>query len=82
MLTLQLSIVLLLIVLNGFFAMAEIALVSARPARLQPLAAQGSRGAQAALELGIDGRRIARVDRDHIHRHYYYYTSLLVHFNH
>ena len=35
MLTLQLSIVLLLILLNGFFAMAEIALVSARPARLQ-----------------------------------------------
>ena len=42
MLTLQLSIVLLLILVNGFFAMAEIALVSARPARLQPLAAQGS----------------------------------------
>ncbi len=38
MLSLHLSIVLLLILLNGFFAMAEIALVSARPARLQPLA--------------------------------------------
>ena len=36
MLTLQLAIVLLLILVNGFFAMAEIALVSARPARLQP----------------------------------------------
>ena len=41
MLMLNLSIVLLLILLNGFFAMAEIALVSARPARLQPLADAG-----------------------------------------
>lgn len=58
MLTLHLSIVLLLILLNGFFAMAEIALVSARPARLQPLAAQGSRGAEAALELKSDPSRL------------------------
>jgi magnesium and cobalt exporter, CNNM family len=58
MLTLQLSIVLLLIVLNGFFAMAEIALVSARPARLQPLAAEGSPGAEAALELKRDPSRL------------------------
>jgi putative hemolysin len=62
MLTLQLSIVLLLIVVNGFFAMAEIALVSARPARLQPLAAAGSRGAEAALELkGEPSRLLATV---------------------
>ncbi len=58
MLTLQLSIVLLLILLNGFFAMAEIALVSARPARLQPLAADGKAGAQAALELKSDPSRL------------------------
>ena len=58
MLTLQMSIILLLILLNGFFAMAEIALVSARPARLQPLAAQGSRGAEAALELKSDPSRL------------------------
>src|ERR1700719_3393865 len=58
MLTLQLSIVLLLILVNGFFAMAEIALVSARPARLQPLAAEGSRGAEAALELKGDPSRL------------------------
>jgi putative hemolysin len=58
MLTLQLSIILLLILVNGFFAMAEIALVSARPARLQPLAAQGSAGAQAALELKGDPSRM------------------------
>jgi putative hemolysin len=58
MLTLYLAIVLLLILLNGFFAMAEIALVSARPARLQPLAAEGSAGAQAALELKADPSRL------------------------
>lgn len=58
MLTVQLSIVLLLILLNGFFAMAEIALVSARPARLQPLAAEGSRGAEAALALKADPSRL------------------------
>ena len=58
MLTLQLSIVFLLILLNGFFAMAEIALVSARPARLQPLAADGSAGAEAALELKRDPSRL------------------------
>src|SRR5437588_1377166 len=58
MLSLQLSFVLLLILVNGFFAMAEIALVSARPARLQPLAAEGSRGAEAALELKSDPSRL------------------------
>src|SRR5881227_4356526 len=58
MLTLQLSIVLLLILVNGFFAMAEIALVSARPARLAPLAAEGGRGAEAALELKSDPSRL------------------------
>ena len=70
MLTLHLSIVLLLILLNGFFAMAEIALVSARPARLQPLAAQGSRGAEAALELKSDPSRLLGdgADRHHDHR--------------
>ncbi len=58
MLTLQLSIVLLLILVNGFFAMAEIALISARPARLQPLAAEGRAGAEAALELKSDPSRL------------------------
>src|SRR5580704_12119728 len=58
MLWLHLSIVLLLILLNGFFAMAEIALVSARPARLQPLADGGSGGAKAALELKADPSRL------------------------
>jgi putative hemolysin len=58
MLTLHLAVLLLLILLNGFFAMAEIALVSARPARLQPRAAEGSAGAQAALELKADPSRL------------------------
>ena len=53
MLTLHLSIILLLIVVNGFFAMAEIALVASRKARLQPLAELGNPGAHAALELPL-----------------------------
>ena len=58
MLLLHLSIIFFLILLNGFFAMAEIALVSARPARLQPLAGEGSAGAQAAIELKADPSRL------------------------
>ena len=58
MLWLHLSIILLLILINGFFAMAEIALVSARPARLQPLADGGSAGAKAAIELKADPSRL------------------------
>jgi CBS domain containing-hemolysin-like protein len=50
MLILQLTVVLLLILLNGFFAMAEIALVSARTARLKALAEIGNPGARAALD--------------------------------
>lgn len=41
----------LLICINGVFAMSEIAVVSARKARLQKLADDGSPGAQAALAL-------------------------------
>ena len=58
MLILHLSIVLLLIILNGVFAMAEIGLVSARKARLVPLAEAGNSGAQAALELKADPSRL------------------------
>src|SRR5260370_32614474 len=58
MLTLQISIVLLLIVLNGLFGMAEIALISARNARLQLVAEGGSLGARAALELKADPSRL------------------------
>ena len=58
MLILHLSIVLLLIIVNSVFAMAEIALVSARKARLVPLGEAGNRGAQAALELKADPSRL------------------------
>ena len=46
-----------LIVLNGFFAMSEIALVSARRARLQPLADRGDSAARIATELGAEPTR-------------------------
>jgi putative hemolysin len=58
MLPLQLSVVFLLILLNGFFAMAEIALVSARTARLKALAETGDTAARAALELKADPSRL------------------------
>jgi putative hemolysin len=58
MLILHLSIVLLLIIVNGVFAMAEIALVSARKARLLPLTENGNPGAQAAIELKADPSRL------------------------
>ncbi len=43
-----------LIILNGIFAMSEIALVTARKARLQKLADAGDGSAKAALQLGDD----------------------------
>jgi putative hemolysin len=62
MLWLQLAIVLLLILLNGFFAMAEMAVVSARKARLQHAADLGSQGARTALDLKRDpGRFLSTV---------------------
>ncbi len=58
MLFVQLTVVFLLILLNGFFAMAEIALVSARTARLKAQAEANNRGAAAALELKSDPSRM------------------------
>ena len=46
-----------LIALNGLFAMSEIALVTARKARLTKLASQGDRAAAIALKLGEDPTR-------------------------
>ena len=43
-----------LVLLNGLFAMSEIALVAARKARLQKLAEAGESAANAALQLGDD----------------------------
>lgn len=48
---LEILIVLLLILINGVFAMAEIAVVSARKTRLQQQAGEGNTGARRALEL-------------------------------
>ncbi|HKF73689.1 MAG TPA: hemolysin family protein [Stellaceae bacterium] len=62
MLSLQLSVVLLLIVLNGLFAMAEAAMLASRQARLQHAADSGRRGARAALELAREpGRFLSTV---------------------
>lgn len=48
---LGLLILILLILINGLFSMSEIAVVSARKARLQLRAAEGDNGAQVALKL-------------------------------
>ena len=62
MLGLELALILVLILFNGFLAMAELAVVSARRANLQPLAQRGSKGAQAALALGAaPGRFLSSV---------------------
>jgi putative hemolysin len=47
----DIALLLFLILLNGVFAMAEIAVVSSRKSRLQRLAEDGSPGANSALEL-------------------------------
>jgi putative hemolysin len=52
------AVILGLIVLNGLFASAELALVSARRARLKALAEDGHRGARAALTLLDDPTRL------------------------
>lgn len=46
-----------LILLNGLFAMSEIALVTARKSRLQRLAEKGDKGALTAIRLGDDPTR-------------------------
>jgi putative hemolysin len=54
---LEVALVVVLILLNGFFAGAEIAVISARRAALQPLARAGSRRARALLRLKADPDR-------------------------
>ncbi|MEW5878887.1 MAG: hemolysin family protein [Pseudomonadota bacterium] len=53
----ELLLLLVLILFNGVFAMSEIALVTARKARLQVLVDQGDRGAAAALALNEEPTR-------------------------
>jgi len=52
--TFELVIIVVLVLANGLFAMAEIALVSARKARLQQLANEGNARARTALDLAND----------------------------
>ena len=54
----DLLLILALIVLNGYFAASEIALVSARRAALKQKAEDGSAGAQAAIRLTDDPSRL------------------------
>ena len=53
----EILILLGLIVLNGVFAMTEIALVTSRKARLKKLATEGSRSAEVALNIAEDPTR-------------------------
>jgi len=48
---LELALVAVLILLNGFFAGAEIAVISARTSHIRPLAERGSRRAASLLRL-------------------------------
>lgn len=58
----EISIVIVLILVNGVLAMSELAVVSSRPVRLKLLADQGSRGAATALRLAEDpGRFLSTV---------------------
>jgi putative hemolysin len=50
----ELLIVVVLIVINGLLAMSELAVVSARPARLRTMADQGNAAALTAIELAED----------------------------
>ncbi len=54
MVLIELLVVVGLTLVNGVLAMSELAIVSARKARLEALAAAGSRGARAALKLAED----------------------------
>ena len=59
---LELSIVIILTLINGLLAMSELAIVSARPARLKLIADRGGRGAETALRLAADpGRFLSSV---------------------
>src|SRR5262245_44111127 len=62
MIYLEVAIVAGLVVLNGLFAMAELAVVSSRRVRLQTLVDRGVSGARQALALASDpGRFISTV---------------------
>ena len=59
---LEIAIVILLTLTNGLLAMSELAIVSARPARLKMLADKGNKGAATAIRLAEDpGRFLSSV---------------------
>jgi putative hemolysin len=53
-LTAKIGVVFLLVLLNGFFAMSELAIVSARRSRLKQRADDGHEGARLALKMALD----------------------------
>jgi len=53
----EIAVVLVLIALNGLFALSELAVVSSRRSRLRALAQEGRRGANRALALASDPSR-------------------------
>jgi CBS domain containing-hemolysin-like protein len=59
--SIRLLLVVLLIVINGFFAGAEVSLLSVRHSRLRQMAAEGNAGAQAALNLLSNPGRLLSV---------------------
>ena len=62
MLYVEILTVLVLIAINGFLAMSELAVVSSRPARLRAMVAQGVHGSRRALALASDpGRFLSTV---------------------
>jgi putative hemolysin len=61
MIALEIAVVGLIVLLNGFFAMSELAIVSSRRPRLQQLAASGDHRARVALTLMDDSSRFLAV---------------------
>ena len=56
-LTTQIVVLIVLILLNGFFSLSEMAVVSARKVRLQQRAEEGNNGAKTALALSVQPTR-------------------------
>lgn len=58
----EIAVVVVLTIVNGLFAMSELAVVSSRPTRLKVLQDRGNRGAEIALRLAADpGRFLSTV---------------------
>src|SRR5437868_3919585 len=59
--SLRLFLLVAIVAVNGFFAAAEVALVSVRRSRLNALASQGSIPARAAIDLLVNPERLLSV---------------------